>query len=478
MVRLLRGRAAGVPVTIRHSKSSAAIRPRRRSATGADRAASSPRCMASYTQRCHEAAHGSSPGLPVSWHRPARRRRGPVIAVSRRDRPPTTRCDERRPVARGHGQGSDRDRYPRIEVPHAPRSPPAPCPGQCSWSSSARPLSSHLAADTALRLRPRPSAGWSPAGGLPGLPRRPRSGSAAREEPPPPRVPLPARREALLLPTLARQLSTNEEERKAVLELLTQRGRADRQGPRRTGLDRDVAVATAFVMAQLWGLAREPGGLRRGQRSPARPVVRRARRAGDGEDVRLPTSSATGSTASACRLRARHGAEVATEPAAPAGPTLQDHRRGRLRGRGRFAARARRDRRVGPGRRGAGAAAPSPGRGLAWPMEPPRGWAREEAGWATISAPPSSTSRLGRARGGTSDRRHAGEIFVLPPRPAPQGEGALFDWRCGAEQFAAFRARVLFVHYSRSAEERGWSSTTCGRLVRSAAARVRTATTT
>ncbi len=68
--------------------------------------------------------------------------------------------------------------------------------------------------------------------------------------------------------------------------------------------------------------------------------------------------------------------------------------------------------------------------------EAPAGWKREKADWATIYR---ATLRDLNDQGQPepySDRQHSAAIFVLSPRPAPQGGGALFDaiWR---EQFGS-----------------------------------------
>lgn len=277
--------------------------------------------------------------------------------------------------------------------------------------------------------------------------------------------------EWLVLPALARQLSTNDTERIAVLDLLTKGVTETSRLLAAEGADNDIAAATALYFTQLWGVARQREVPEAGADKLHAQIV--AALAGpevaamSDADKQRYWEYCLGLPIFVLGMR-----EVATEPAAQADlrtiaaaafevllgvrPELVDigNEGLKLAAGVEEALNAPADA-VAP-------AAPAPGiapsagspdsvpRGAgavaAVAYAAPAGWSREDANWATIvRATLGDLNHLGQPDV-NSDRKHQAAIFVLPPRAAPQGPAALFEpmWR---QEFGGFELGDAVVHY-------------------------------
>lgn len=267
----------------------------------------------------------------------------------------------------------------------------------------------------------------------------------------------------LMLPELAKQLSSNEVERLAILELMNQGVTAASGFLAAEGAETDVAAATTLFMCQLWGFVHHTEVSETATDALHAQVVAALR----GEEVRKMTDAdkqryweyCLGFPVFVLGMR-----EVVDEPSALADLELiaaagfaavlgVDPGLVEIGERGlQVKAGLLPDEAQVPGTTPAPPpAAPPPAAtppraagGLVY--QPPPGWSREDADWATIFR----ATLMDRNRDGTPDstsrRRHQAALFVLPPRPSPQGGGALFEsiWR---EQFDAFALGESFVHY-------------------------------
>lgn len=262
----------------------------------------------------------------------------------------------------------------------------------------------------------------------------------------------------LLLPDLAKQLTTNEAERDAVFTLLETGVREANRLLAAEGADNEVAAATTFYLTQLWSFVRREEipeaslDVLHGQIVDVLAGPEMARLT-DAEKQRY-WEFAIGFPVFVLGMR-----EVATEPAAQADlrtiaaggfaallgvrPELVDiGPKGLV-----ISAAAEAEMAKSKAAPGAGSAPAGPAGGVtAIDYAAPVGWQREEAGWATVFR-----ATLGDVQdNGQPDPRgnghHAGSIFVLPARSMTGDAHAAFDamWR---EQFAQFELGDTIVHY-------------------------------
>jgi hypothetical protein len=280
----------------------------------------------------------------------------------------------------------------------------------------------------------------------------------------------------LLLPDLARQLTSNEQERSAVMELLdTGVGEASRLLGAE-GAENDIAAAAALVTAQLWSLARqreipEPGADRLHAQMAAVLAAPETAAMSDTDKQRY-WEYCLGFSVFITGMQ-----EVATEDAAQAAlrtlagavfnelmgvsPELIDI------GRDGIALSAAAERALAQAQPAAVAVptarttAPHPSASAAAAdrdpthtaagvpgitYAPPPGWAKEDAAWATIFRATLPDTNVDMKIDPSGTGRHAGSIFVLPPRPISGDSKATFEavWR---EQFSAFELGDSIVHY-------------------------------
>lgn len=266
----------------------------------------------------------------------------------------------------------------------------------------------------------------------------------------------------LVLPDLARQLTTNDTEREAVLALLDQGAREARKllAAEGEGADRDVAVATSLFITQVWGLVRQTDLPEANADALHAQIVQaiagpEVGRMSDADKQRF-WEFCLGFQVFLLGMK-----EVATEPAAQedlrkiaaaafeslvgVNPHLVDLGPQGMVERAGLHEAARRVREEP----GAVAPAPTPAAGPgvdSITYTPPAGWARENAAWAAIFR---ATLRDVDDRGqpkGDSDARHAGSIFVLPPRAMTGDARTTFEavWQ---EQLGAFELGDTIVHY-------------------------------
>lgn len=284
----------------------------------------------------------------------------------------------------------------------------------------------------------------------------------------------------LTLPDLARQLTTTEDERTAIMELLDKGVTEASRLFAAEGADNDVGAAAAFFLTQLWSHARqqeipEPGSDQLHAQLVAALAGPEMAKLSDADKQRF-WEYCIGFPVFVLGMK-----EVATEPAAQADlrtiagagfksvlgvpPELVDI------GTGGIALSAAAEAELAKMNAGSAPAptvvranAPAPAatvvRAPAPAAEPtavaagvsgitytpPTGWAREDAAWATIfRATLFDTTDKGVPEP-HRDGRHAGSIFVLPPRPMTGDAHTTFDalWR---QQFDGFNLGDTVVHY-------------------------------
>ena len=277
----------------------------------------------------------------------------------------------------------------------------------------------------------------------------------------------------LLLPDLARQLTSNETEREAIFTLLDVGAREARKllAAEAEGADRDVAAATSLFISQLWGIVRqtemteEAGDALHAQivGALAGPEVARMSDA----DKQKYWEFCLGFPIFVMGMK-----EVATDPSAQedlrkiaaagfesligVNPHLVDLGPQGMVVRAGLEEAARKVKEDE-----ATAANPAPtavtvvraptpattGPGISGiTYTPPAGWAREEANWATIFRATLADVNSDGSIDQRGQGRHAASIFVMPPRAMTGDAHATFDavWR---EQFAAFDLGDTIVHY-------------------------------
>ncbi len=296
----------------------------------------------------------------------------------------------------------------------------------------------------------------------------------------------------LLLPELAQSLSSNEEERKAVYELLDKGTKEARRLLATEGAENDVVAATALFMTQLWQFVREkelpdehtdrlhaqlvaalPAGeiARMSYRDKQRyweycigfPIFVLGMREVVSEESAIADLRTIASAGFETLLGFKPelvdiGAEglVIRPGVLEAAAALEAEKKAPAKPAPAKAAPAK-----APQAKAAPAAAPAakanPVKGArdtyaavgsvsGITYAPPQGWEREDADWATIYR---STLVDLDSKGNPvndSERRHAANLFVLPAR-APSGTRTqTFDtlWR---EQFDAFGVGDTIVHY-------------------------------
>lgn len=279
----------------------------------------------------------------------------------------------------------------------------------------------------------------------------------------------------LLLPDLARQLTTNEAERQAILTLMDVGAREARKllAVEAEGADRDVAAATSLFITQLWTFVRqtelteEAGDALHAQvvGALAGPEVARMSDA----DKQKYWEFCLGFPIFVLGMR-----EVATEPSAQedlrkiaaagfesligVNPDLIDLGPQGMVVRAGLEEAARRVKEEEAAAAANTAAAPvtvvraaatatslSPGvSGITY--TPPAGWSRENANWATIFRATLFNVNNDGSPDPNGQGRHPASIFVLPPRAITGDAHATFDavWR---EQFEAFELGDTIVHY-------------------------------
>ena len=275
----------------------------------------------------------------------------------------------------------------------------------------------------------------------------------------------------LLLPELAKQLTSTAEERAAVLELMDTGAKEASRLFGAEGADNDIAAAAALAITQLWSLARQ------------KEIPDEGAERFHGQLVSVMAGPETAAMSDADKQRYWEYCigfpvfligmqEVAPEPAAQeALRTIAANVFTELMGISPqvidigidgIALSAAADQALAEMKSESPAApAPAPAAGrVAGDRDPtmtatgvsgltytaPAGWAKEEAGWATIFR---ATLRDVNDKGqldpdGTG--QHAGSIFILPPRPMRGDAQATFDavWR---EQFADFEIGDTILHY-------------------------------
>lgn len=259
----------------------------------------------------------------------------------------------------------------------------------------------------------------------------------------------------LLLPDLAKNLTTNDAEREAIYTLLDQGALETRKALAAEDAANDIAVATVFFMTQLWGVVRQQ------EVAEADVDVLHA------QLVAVLAGPDVGKMSDADKQRYWEFCigfpifvlgmkEIATEAEAQADlrkiasagfesligvkPELVD-----LGAKGMVVRAGVEEaaRQLQEEKKGGGSGESVSGINY----EAPAGWTKEQADWATIyRATLRDVNNDGKVDA-NSDRQHSAAIFVMPPRAAPQGGGALFDaiWR---EQFGpAFELGDTVVHY-------------------------------
>lgn len=280
-------------------------------------------------------------------------------------------------------------------------------------------------------------------------------------------------RDWILLPELARQLTTNETERKAILDLLDQGAREARRllAAEAEGADRDVAAATTLFISRLWSLTRQVEASEEATDALHAQIVG----ALSGPEVATISNADKQRYWEFClgfQVFLMGMKEIATEPAAHedlrkvaavgfesvvgVSPHLVDLGPQGLVERAGLDEAARRlqnEPNVSQTSSGTVVRAPSPppapasGPALsALTYSAPAGWQRDEAGGAVIfRATLRDVDDAGRPQADSS-AQHAASIFVLPPRPTRGGAQATFEaaWN---ELFEAYEHGDTLVHY-------------------------------
>lgn len=257
----------------------------------------------------------------------------------------------------------------------------------------------------------------------------------------------------LFLPELAERLSTNAEEQAAVLQLMEIGAAETRRLLAAEGAENDIAAATALFVSQLWQFVRSSelpeadtdalhaqiAGVLAGPELAAMSDADKQRYwefcvgfpvfvLGLREVIEDDSALADLRSIAGAGFESLIGVQPETVDIGPEGLTVRAGLEGEV---------------------GSGIPTGSPATADgAWALDytPPPGWSREDAGWATTyRATLLDLDHQGRPDP-NSERRHAAAIFVLPPRPAPQGAGPLFEalWR---EQFVHFDLGDTVVHY-------------------------------
>lgn len=269
----------------------------------------------------------------------------------------------------------------------------------------------------------------------------------------------------LLLPDLARQLTTNDAEREAIFNLLEVGALEARKllAAEGEGADRDVAVATSLFITQLWGVAR--------QEEPSEA-------AGDALHAQIAAALAGPEVAQMSDADKQAYwefclgfpifvigmKEVATDPSSQAdlhtiaaagfesligiNPLLVDLS---LQG---MVSRAGLDEAAQQVKADEAAVTERPllaktdagpsVTGITYTSPP--GWVRENATWATIFRAKLQDVNSDGSLDPTGRGQHPASIFVLPPRAITKDAHTTFDaiWR---EQFEAFELGDTIVHY-------------------------------
>lgn len=272
----------------------------------------------------------------------------------------------------------------------------------------------------------------------------------------------------LVLPDLARQLTTNDTEREVIFTLLDQGAIEARKLLAAEGAEDDVAAVTTLFLSALWGVVRE------------QDVPEAHTDALHAQIVGALAGPEIGQMSDADKQRFWEFClglqvfvlgmkEVATEPEAQrdlrtiaatvfesvigVNPQLVDLgpqglvvRAGVEEAARQLQAEATTVVRAPAAAPSEPAAVPVPAGGPGITYTPPPGWTREDAGWATIHR---GTLRAVRDDGQpfpNDTTNHQAAIFVLPPRALTTNVHTTFDatWR---EQFAAFELGDTIVHY-------------------------------
>ncbi len=267
----------------------------------------------------------------------------------------------------------------------------------------------------------------------------------------------------VLLPDLAKQLTTNETEREAIFNLLDQGTREANRLLAAEGADNDVVAATTLFLTQLWGVVRqqEPDeaavdalhaqlvGVLAGPEMAKLSDAEKQRYweycigfpvfvLGMKEVATEPAAQADLRTIAAAGFTAVLGVRPEVVDFSPQGLVLSAAAEAELK-------KAQHTPAVAPV-----ASVAAPGQGVPGvagiTYTPPPGWSRENASWATIFR----ATLLDVNDDGSPERggqgHHAGSIFVLPPRAMTRDASTTFDaiWR---EQFAVFDLGDTIVHY-------------------------------
>lgn len=271
----------------------------------------------------------------------------------------------------------------------------------------------------------------------------------------------------LLLPDLAKQLTSNEAEREAVFTLLDQGAKEARKLLAAEGAESDVAAATTLFASQLWSVVRQE------ELAEANTDALHA------QIVSVLTGPELAKMTDADKQRYWEFClgfpvfilgmkEIATEPAAQADlrkiaaagfesligvrPELVDIGPKGLVVRAGVEEAARQLKEeaattVGRAPTAPVASLPGAGAGISGiTYAPPAGWKREDANWATIFRATLRDVKNDGSPEPDSEARHGGSIFILRPRAITTDVRTTFEavWR---EQLEAFELGDTIVHY-------------------------------
>ena len=268
----------------------------------------------------------------------------------------------------------------------------------------------------------------------------------------------------LLLPDLARQLTTNDAEREAIFNLLEVGASEARKllAAEGEGAERDVAVATSLFVTQLWSVARQEEPTEAAADALhaqivgvlAGPEVARMNDA----DKQAYWEFCLGFPTFVIGMK-----EVATDPASQEGlrtiaaavfesliginPHLVDLGPQGMMPRAGVEEAARQVAADEAAAAGKPSLEKTGGPGVSGiTYTPPSGWTRENANWATIFRATLQDVTSDGSPDPTGQGRHAASIFVLPPRAITKDAHTTFDatWR---QQFEAFELGDTIVHY-------------------------------